>query len=115
MKYESIPVMSRDEIEAALKSDDQRNMCVALISGALYEENRRWVEELCFASLRDSRLEVKKCALTAMCHIVRINGEIDIGKLEEFRKSSYFDSEIAGAFDDLMDEIDVYFERKNMH
>ena len=47
MKYEPIPEMSVEDVEAAIWRNQPEDLLVAVLSAALYARDREWAQGIC--------------------------------------------------------------------
>lgn len=106
-RYEELPVLTRDEIEARLTSEVPMDVVVALLSAGMYSESPAWVEITCLRFMDSPELVVRRAALTALCHLVRIHRSLDLVTLNPRLLQLAQDPAVAGYVEDLRDQIEV--------
>lgn len=100
--------MSMLETEAYIASGTAREMVVALISAALYGEDRERVFEIVFDSLRHDDSEVVDAAIISIGHIARIDRKCDAAKLRSVFQMLTNDLRYHGRLGDALDDIETY-------
>jgi hypothetical protein len=108
MKYETIRPMSRAAVEAALTTDDPKEVARALLSAALHLPEREWVEGRCLMLLDSPDILIRKAAVLSLGHLARIHRELDkptvMAALERVRE----DPELSGILEDALDDINRF-------
>lgn len=105
MKYEEVRRVSHEEVESALSDGTAEQAASALLSAALHDGDRLWVERKCLSVLYDSRGEVRAAAITGLGHLARIHhvvtSELVIPQLMRLKD----DPEVGGQADDALEDI----------
>lgn|SRR5574341_993735 len=77
MKYERIKPINKARAKKLLAGDNPDEICRALVSVAMFEDDRRWSQAQCLKFARSDNSFVRGVAATALAHIARIHGTID--------------------------------------
>jgi hypothetical protein len=77
-QYVRIEPRSREDLEAALASDDENTVCNAMYSAAQHEPDWRWTQGKLIAFLRHKSLLVRSTAINALGELLLFRGQIDI-------------------------------------
>jgi hypothetical protein len=107
MRYEEIPVLSREEIERDLSFNDIGRRTIALLSAALYQPDADWIEDQCAQFLRSESFELKYAGLVGLSHLVRIHRRVR-QSTEALLDDLATEADLAGDVCILRDEIDIY-------
>ncbi len=73
LRYEAIPILSRDEMDAALRRDDPDELGIAVLSAAHYSNDPAWAESLCARLARHPHDQVRGNAILGFAHLARIH------------------------------------------
>lgn len=109
-RYESIPNLSRDEVETAIRNDDVEVLIYASLSASLSTGDATWAEETAYRLIGHSDPTVRGNAYLSLGHVARIFGTLNrnraIASLEIGKKdmSSY----VRGHAEDALDDIEQY-------
>src|SRR5437879_4332210 len=110
MKYEAIPVLTKDKIESAIVRDDPEELLYAVLSAALYSDDPEWAEDVCVRLSTHEHFNVRGNAILGFGHIARIHGgltEIKVKPLIEHAlkdKSDY----VRGHANDAADDVEFF-------
>lgn len=108
MIYEDLPPANRQEVVAALQSEDSETIARMLIRMALHEDDSSWAESRCLEALQDSSdEEVCAAAITSLGHLARIHGRISPVALQALRRLQTHPT-LGGRAEDALDDILVY-------
>jgi hypothetical protein len=77
-KYVEIQPRLREDLEKALSSSDDNEICNALYSAAHHEAGWRWSQEQCLKMLDHESLLVRSTALIALGEIALFRGHLDL-------------------------------------
>ena len=72
MKYEDIPELSKKGIESAVQCGSPDQLAVAVLSAALFSEDRDWAEDVCARVAMHSHFNVRGNAILGLGHIARV-------------------------------------------
>jgi hypothetical protein len=81
MTYEQIDPRPRAEIQRDLQCPDPGVVVRALLSGALHDSDRGWIEAACIAALSSSNLQIQSAGVTGLVHIARVHRALDLDKV----------------------------------
>jgi hypothetical protein len=108
MRYEEIPVLARDEIERDLATHDSTKITIALLSGALYSDDREWIEKYCLEFLQKDDRNLKYAAIVSLGHLVRLHGNLDLSLVLPLLVDVEMDPQLAGDVSLLRSEIRTF-------
>jgi hypothetical protein len=110
VKYEELPVLTRDEVEAALARGDAAEMGVAVLSAALHCPDHAWAESLCHRLASNPEPNVRGNALLGLGHIARIHRSLDLGRAAALIRAGLKDSDpfVRGQADSAADDVRHY-------
>jgi hypothetical protein len=66
LKYEAVLPLTRTELVARLESNDPHTVASALYSATKYENDWKWVQELCLKGLTSTELDIRWAAATCL-------------------------------------------------
>ena len=108
MKYEAPRVLTKEEAEDVFATGTPHDICGALVSAALNEEDWSWVQEKCLAFAAHEESSVRAIAATCLGHVARIHRKLDLNRvlpaLETLRK----DPATSGYAETALDDIGMY-------
>lgn len=113
MEYEEIPFLSREEISSAISDGDVDRRCIALLSAALYQEDWRASQALCLEIMQAEEFSLKRCALIALGHIVRVHRILDLDAVNAATEKYASQKELRGYIENLSSDIRVFYGRNN--
>lgn len=103
------PSLSHDEAIRHLASDLDENVICALVSIGLNETDRAWAQDTCLKYLTNKTEAIVASAVTALGHIARRHGELDIQTvlpaLEIVQRKF---PALKGIIEDTLDDIDTF-------
>ncbi|MGP7996181.1 MAG: hypothetical protein ACLPKI_02410 [Streptosporangiaceae bacterium] len=105
MKYEAMHPISRDEAERMAASGDANDICRAIISLALFDDDWRWVQDWSLQLAVDERSQVRGCAATSLGHLARIHGVLDLDRVIPVLERLAEDHEAGGRAEDALGDI----------
>ncbi len=108
MRYEKPRPISKEEAVEALKSDDVKVVCEAILSLALHEPDWEWVEKKAVALSKHSDINVRGVAATALGHLVRLHGRISSNEVISTLKQLLADPRTAGRAEDALSDIETF-------
>ncbi|MCP1445971.1 hypothetical protein J3D54_005103 [Pseudomonas sp. GGS8] len=101
--------MSHEEATRLLASGVETNVAAALISIGLNEQDKTWAQNTCLKYLESESESVAAAAITALGHIARRQGGLDLGAvrpaLEKVKEK--FPS-LEGIVADTLDDIEAF-------
>ena len=77
MKHKVIAQRSKAEVESAISINDPEELLYAVLSAALYAEDREWAEGVCFRLSYHEHFIVRGNTILGLGHIARIHGELN--------------------------------------
>jgi hypothetical protein len=110
MKYEEIPFLSKDEIEAAILRDDPGELIFVVLSAALYAEDVEWAQSVCNRLIKHDNFNVRGNAILGFGHIARIHNQLDINVAKPAIEAALKDvSEyVRGQADCVADDVEFF-------
>jgi hypothetical protein len=109
LQYEPIPPLTKLEVDAALASGDTKEVCQAILSLALHDDDWRTAQNLCLSQLSNRDIWVKRTSLTALGHIVRIHQTLDLKIVVRAVCALPADNLLDGWVDQLLDDIEIFY------
>lgn len=106
--YEDVQRLSRNEAVAALASADADQVCRALVSIALHDNDWLWVQETCLSHLASTDHQVGGVAATCLGHLARVHGALDKAKVLEALNKRASDPAISGRISDAIDDVEMF-------
>jgi hypothetical protein len=107
VRYEEINPTTRAAAIAALRGDDSDVRSVALLSLALHDPDRQWVEAVCVAHADDADPAVRGAALLGFAHLARIHGALDLHLAAPSIRRGLEDPILEGRAADVVDDLEV--------
>lgn len=109
-RYEEPLPMSRQEVEAALSLGSDPEVCSALISATLHDQERSWVEGLCEGLAGHSSPEVRGLVATCLGHIARLHRQLDLMRLQPVleRLASDLEPSVRNRVEDALDDLETF-------
>lgn len=108
MKYEEIPMMSKEEIEYNLVDPGAEKRSLAVLSASLYQGDWRYAQSICIKCLSDIDDLVVRSGIYGLSHIVRIHRKIDMKKLDAGIEPLLSNEGLYDNIKELKDDIDMY-------
>jgi HEAT repeat protein len=108
MKFEQPKQLSREELSLALTNEDPHIVSTALISAALYDSDRAFVEGLIEQFIRHKDSWIRGSAATATGHLARIHGTLDFERMVPLIRLLLNDPNTNGSAEDALDDIQIY-------
>ena len=108
MKYQEIPVLTRSEIVGLLQADNPKDMAIALLSSALFDEDGAWSEAQCLQHLCHPSLDVKFAALTSLSHLARLQRKLNLQVVLPILAEMQKDPSLTGRVTDTLDDIRTF-------
>lgn len=103
--YKEPKQLDRDEILRIFSVGSNHEICDALLSVALYDEDWKWSQDQCLHFLNHSDPDVRCMAVIGLRHIVRIHRQLDLERVINSLKNCLQDEKIAGEVQDSIDDI----------
>ena len=108
MKYESIRKMRRSEALTELRSGALDRVSTALVSIALHEPDRKWVEDQIASHLLSPDPWVRGLAAVCAGHVARIHRALDTARLAPLIERLLDDADTRGRAEDALDDIEMF-------
>jgi hypothetical protein len=115
LEYEEIHPISRDDALKKIGSGIIADACRAIISVALHEDDWRWAQSVCLEATNHTEFEVKRSAITGLCHIVRIHQTIDLPLITPALKRLQKDPNLRGYVDNFFSDATVFYKSSGQH
>ena len=103
------PSMSHEKATRLLASCEETNVATALVSIGLNEQDKIWAQNTCLKYLKSETESVAASAITALGHIARRHGDLDMGAVFpalEKVKEKY--PSLEGTVSDTLDDIETF-------
>jgi hypothetical protein len=110
MRYEPIPHLTKIEIENLVKENNPETVLIAVLSAALYCDDREFAKELCLELSGHPHFNVRGNAILGLGHIARIDGSLDAAKVKPIILHALEDEHdyVRGNALDAKDDIEHY-------
>ncbi|WP_448723850.1 hypothetical protein [Pseudomonas farris] len=103
------PTMSHEEATRLLASDVETDVAAALVSIGLNEQDKTWAQNTCLKYLESETESVAASAITALGHIARRQGDLDMGAvLPALEKVKEKYPSLEGTIADTLDDIEAF-------
>ena len=103
------PSMSHEEATRLLASGVETSVATALVSIGLNEQDRIWAQNTCLKYLESESESVAAAAITALGHIARRQGDLDLGAvLPALEKVKEKFPSLEGTVADTLDDIEAF-------
>jgi hypothetical protein len=105
--------VDRDTIARQLQSNEDADVCRALIATALHHAEWRWVQSQCLALAAHSSSKVRGVVPICFGHLARIHRQIDRDPVEAVLDRQAVDPipEVRSAVQDARDDFATYLDR----
>ncbi|WP_095055034.1 hypothetical protein [Pseudomonas sp. Irchel s3b2] len=101
--------MSHEEAMRLLASGEETNVATALVSIGLNEQDKIWAQNTCLKYLESESESVAAAAITALGHIARRQGDLDLGAvLPALEKLKEKFPSLEGTVADTLDDIEAF-------
>jgi hypothetical protein len=111
----SVAFTYNDPVIFAEYAMDIADACRAIISVALHEDDWRWAQSVCLEATNHTEFEVKRSAITGLCHIVRIHQTIDLPLITPALKRLQKDPNLRGYVDNFFSDATVFYKSSGQH
>jgi hypothetical protein len=108
LKYVEPTPLSRDAAAVEIASGDPMRVAEALVSLAFFEEDWRWVQEICLAHFSSAEASVRSIAATCIGHVARIHRQLDLQRVVPMLRALMNDPETRGYAEDAWDDITMF-------
>lgn len=78
LKYEPVHPLGKGELSRRLASDNPQTVADALYAAAKYEEDWRWVQDLCLCRLNSPEVPIRWAAATCLGDLALIRRPLDV-------------------------------------
>ena len=102
--------ISKEEASKIFSTGTNDEICDALLSVVLYDEDWRWTQTQCLHFLNHKNSDVSGLAASCLGHIARIHHKLDKQIVIKALKSRLSDQSIAGRVQDALDDIEIFLE-----
>lgn len=109
-RYVEIEPQTRDELKAALTSDDENRICNAMYSAAQHERDWRWTQGELLKLLSHKSSLVRSCALVAIGEIAIFQGNLDLELVLPETHKLANDPALAPFVEDCLEDIKQYIK-----
>ena len=106
--YQHIFPIDRPVAERKFSTNEAEEICYAMISVALYEQDWKWAQDKCLYFLMSDNPEISGLAANCLGHIARIHRQIEKDKVVPLLQSRLHDTRIAGRVDDALIDIEMF-------
>jgi hypothetical protein len=111
MQFEQPDVRSREDLETDLASHDRQRICTALMSAALNDPDRKWIETLIVRFIAHQDPWVRGVAALAAGHTARRHRQLD-ASIPPLVAELLENPETSGKAEDALDDIEVFLGRQ---
>ncbi len=108
MVYEELEPISQPAAEAAFASGDGPTIGRALLRLALHGPDWRFAEQHAVRHLTHRDVWVRRNAATALGHVARLSGDLDVASVVPALKALLSDPEVGGFAEDALGDIEVF-------
>jgi|SRR5689334_3727811 len=110
LKYEPIPVLSRSEVEDAMRRDEPQELLYAVLSAALYSEDQEWAQDICLRLALHPHANVRGNAILGFGHIARLHQSLDRVRVQSVIEQALHDPDtyVRGHAMDAADDIEHF-------
>lgn len=111
MRLQQPDARSRPELQADLDSRNRERVSSALISAALNDPDRAWVEALIVQFIANDDPWIRGVAALAAGHVARIHGDLDV-RIAPLVEALLVHPETSGKARDALDDIKMFSRRR---
>ena len=114
MKYEVIAQRSKAEIESAISINDPEELLYAVLSAALYADDREWAEGICLRLSNHEHFNVRGNAILGLGHIARIHGVLNELKAKPVIEAALMDQNayVKGHANEAASDVEFFLKWK---
>ncbi len=94
LRYETIPELTRAEIEAAISRDRADELLYAVLSAALHADDPAWAEAICLRLTNHPHPNVRGNAVLGFGHIARLHGQLDASRVLSVIEAALIDPDV---------------------
>ena len=108
--YEAIAELTPDQIEECIERNDPRELLYAVLSAALYSEDRAFAENVCIRLAGHEHFNVRGNALLGFAHIARIDERLNEHEVRPLIERGLTDPDkfVRGQAEDARDDIENF-------
>jgi hypothetical protein len=109
-RFESIPEWTRAEVEAAIDRNEPDELLYAVLAAALYAEDPKWAEDVCYQLASHPHFNVRGNALLGFAHIARIHRVLDRQRVQPLLEAGMRDGHeyVRGHAYDAVDAVEHF-------
>jgi len=107
MRFQQPGARSRAELQADLESRDRERVATALISAALNDPDREWVEAIIVQFITNEDPWVRGAAALAAGHTARIHRDLD-ARIAPLVRKLLEEPDTSGKARDALDDIEMF-------
>jgi hypothetical protein len=110
LSYEPIPVMSIEQIEAAVQKDDPDVLLYAVLSASLHSDDVQWAQSICFKLSAHPHFNVRGNAILGFGHLARLHGRLDEARVKPVIEAALRDPDdyVRGHAGYVADDVEHY-------
>jgi len=110
MRYETLGPIRRDVADRWLTSGDAQKILYAILRLSLHGPDFAYAERMALEHASHPEPWVRRNAATAMLHVARLNGSVDLDAVMTTLVKMLDDPEVFGWADDALDSIEIYMK-----
>jgi hypothetical protein len=112
LKYEVIAELSKDEVEAAISRNNPDELSVAVLSAALYSNDRDWAEKVCIRFANYNHFNVRGNAILGFGHIARIHDKLTENIVRPLIEAALVDIEdyVRGQAESAVNDVEFFLK-----
>ena len=114
MKYEAIPVSTKNEIESAISQDDPEELLYMVLLAALDSDDPMWAEDVCARLSKHEHFNVRGNAILGFGHIARIHKKLTESTVKPLIEAALKDESeyVRGQANDAADDAEFFLKWK---
>lgn len=109
-RYEQPAPASADEVRAAIRGEDDREVADLLVGAALHDPDLRAVQDLCLDLLAGPDRDLAAVAAACLGHLARIHGTLDTDRVVPALTAARHDPTIGPRADDALDDLETFLD-----
>jgi hypothetical protein len=103
------PTVSHDDAVRLLSTNDPESLISAIISIGLNEDDWEWAQNICIQHLSNSNEKVIFASITALGHIARRHGKLDLATAKNaLKETQERHPSLAGNIADALDDFEIF-------
>lgn len=109
---EEVQEFDKESAIKELKSGEAKRIINALLALAFYEEDWKWVQDICIVYSNHSHSNVRGIAILCFGHLARIHGELELEKVLPIVKKALNDSNdfVSSHANSALDDIQLFIK-----